>query len=116
MEAISTCGENELKTLKTFSEHSRYRSGCPSTKIACGQSFAAVRSGKAECTPNFRASYDGAETTPRSCLWPPTTTTFPYSEGSNSSSTDIKNASISTWKMVRAKAEMYDAAAMLGKF
>jgi beta-glucuronidase len=32
--------------------------------MACGHSRAAVRNGKAECTPNLRASYDAADTTP----------------------------------------------------
>src|SRR5438270_4752861 len=54
----------------------------------------------AECTPNFRASYDAAETTPRSSRCPPTTTAFPFSDGSDSSSTDTKKASMSTWKIV----------------
>src|SRR5258708_4615053 len=69
--------------------------------MACGQSLAALRSGRAECTPNFRASYDAAETTPRWSLCPPTTTALPFSDGSDSSSTETKKASISTWKMVR---------------
>src|SRR4030088_3565365 len=72
----------------------------PSTKMACGHCLAAVRSGMAECTPNLRASYDAAETTPRSFGRPPTTTAFPFSAGSNSSSTEPKKASMSTWKMV----------------
>src|SRR5947209_4490711 len=55
----------------------------------------------AECTPNFRAAYEAAETTPRSSGLPPTTTGFPLSDGSRSSSTETKNASMSTWKMVR---------------
>src|SRR4051812_40851296 len=55
----------------------------------------------AECTPNFRAAYDAAETTPRSFGLPPTTTGLPFSEGSRSSSTETKKASMSTWKMVR---------------
>src|SRR3954462_8638281 len=55
----------------------------------------------AECTPNFRAAYDAAETTPRSFGLPPTTTGLPLSEGSRSSSTETKNASMSTWKIVR---------------
>src|ERR1017187_4656121 len=55
----------------------------------------------AECTPNFRAAYDAAETTPRSSRCPPTTTGLPFSDGSNNSSTETKKASISTWKMVR---------------
>src|SRR5271157_6163048 len=71
--------------------------------MACGQSFAAVRSGMAECTPNFRAAYDAAETTPRSSRCPPTTTGLPCSDGSNNSSTETKKASISTWKMVRGE-------------
>src|SRR5256885_16602118 len=68
--------------------------------MACGHIFAAVRSGMAECTPNFRASQEAAETTPRSCRWPPTTTGLPFSDGSNSSSTETKKASMSTWKIV----------------
>src|SRR3954463_5537550 len=55
----------------------------------------------AECTPNFRAAYEAAETTPRSFALPPTTTGFPLSDGSRSSSTETKKASMSTWKMVR---------------
>src|SRR3954462_14419773 len=55
----------------------------------------------AECTPNFRAAYDAAETTPRSSGRPPTTTGLPFSEGSRSSSTETKKASMSTWKIVR---------------
>src|SRR3954453_12152772 len=55
----------------------------------------------AECTPNFRAAYEAAETTPRSFALPPTTTGLPLSEGSRSSSTETKKASMSTWKMVR---------------
>src|SRR3954464_15176722 len=55
----------------------------------------------AECTPNFRAAYEAAETTPRSSALPPTTTGLPFSDGSRSSSTETKNASMSTWKMVR---------------
>src|SRR3954469_13139743 len=55
----------------------------------------------AECTPNFRAAYEAAETTPRSFAFPPTTTGLPLSEGSRSSSTETKKASMSTWKMVR---------------
>src|SRR5215469_9847705 len=69
--------------------------------MACGHCLAAVRSGMAECTPNLRASYEAAETTPRSSRCPPTTTAFPFSDGSYNSSTDTKNASMSTWKIVR---------------
>src|SRR3954471_6622208 len=69
--------------------------------MAWGQSLYAVRSGMAECTPNFRAAYEAAETTPRSSGFPPTTTGLPFSEGSRSSSTETKKASMSTWKMVR---------------
>src|SRR5437868_12697000 len=68
--------------------------------MACGQSLYAVRSGIAECTPNFRAAYEAAETTPRSFGRPPTTTGLPRSEGSNSSSTETKKASMSRWKIV----------------
>src|ERR1039458_7672450 len=104
METISSLGEKRPSTSKTLPEYSRYRPGCPSTKMACGHSLAAVRSGMAECTPNLRASYDAADTTPRSLRCPPTTTAFPFSDGSNTSSTDTKKASISTWKMVRCAA------------
>src|SRR5580658_2344662 len=68
--------------------------------MACGHKRAAVRNGMAECTPNLRAAYDAADTTPRSFGRPPTTTGRPLSAGSNNSSTDTKNASMSTWKMV----------------
>src|SRR5215470_10888378 len=69
--------------------------------MAWGHSFAAVRKGMAECTPNLRASYEAAETTPRSWRCPPTTTGLPLRDGSKSSSTETKKASMSTWKMVR---------------
>src|ERR1700730_11378311 len=75
--------------------------------MAWGQSLAAVRRGMAECTPNLRASYDAAETTPRSSRCPPTTTALPFSSGANSSSTETKKASISTWKMVLGKLLMW---------
>src|SRR6185437_15669085 len=73
--------------------------------MACGHCLAAVRNGMAECTPNLRASYDAADTTPRSSRWPPTTTALPFSAGLNSSSTETKKASISTWKIIRRTAE-----------
>src|SRR5262249_9259172 len=69
--------------------------------MASGQSLAAVRSGIAECTPNLRAAYEAAETTPRSSRCPPTTTALPFREGLRISSTETKNASISTWNMTR---------------
>src|SRR5580658_10348460 len=81
--------------------------------MAWGQRRAAVRSGIAECTPNSRASYDAAETTPRSLGRPPTTTALPLSEGSNNSSTDTKNASMSTWKMVLLGADIGDRRGLL---
>src|SRR5437764_14153891 len=68
--------------------------------MACGHILAAVRRGMAECTPNLRASYEAAETTPRSSRLPPTTTALPLSDGSKSSSTETKKASMSTWKIV----------------
>src|SRR5579864_2168999 len=66
--------------------------------MACGHNLYAVRRGMAECTPNLRAAYDAADTTPRSLGRPPTTTGWPLSEGSNSSSTETKKASMSRWK------------------
>src|SRR6476660_5153116 len=74
--------------------------------MACGHCLAAVLNGMAECTPNLRASYDAAETTPRSSRCPPTTTALPISSGLNSSSTETKKASISTWKIVVVKVSM----------
>ncbi len=55
---------------------------------ACGQRRWAWEMGMAECTPNFRASYEQADTTPR---WPgraPTITGRPLSDGSSSDSTE----------------------------
>ena len=54
----------------------------------------------AECTPNSRTSYDAALTTPRGPA-PPTTTGLPARDGSRDLSTATKNASRSTWNMVR---------------
>ena len=71
------------------------------TKIAPGQSAAAVRRGMAEWTPNRRASYDAALTTPRSSGPPPPTMTGrPRSSGWSRCSTAAKNASRSTCRMV----------------
>src|SRR5580704_9444329 len=81
--------------------------------MACGHNLAAVRSGIAEWTPNFRAAYDAADTTPRSFRCPPTTTGLPFSDGSNSSSTDTKKASMSTWKIVRCGVILRDCSAEL---
>src|ERR1700693_4788629 len=66
--------------------------------MACGHILYAVRRGMADCTPNLRAAYDAADTTPRSLGRPPTTTGLPLREGSNSSSTETKKASMSRWK------------------
>src|SRR5580692_463211 len=84
--------------------------------MACGQSLYAVRSGMAECTPNLRAAYDAAETTPRSLRWPPTTTGLPFSDGSKSSSTDTKKASISTWKITRSISAIVEQEPAAGRF
>ncbi len=56
-------------------------------KIPFGQSRFAVAVGIAEWTPNLRASYDAAATTPRRSS-PPTITGFPRSSGRSSTSTD----------------------------
>ena len=68
----------------------------------CGQSRHAVRSGIAECTPNVACLVARRATTPR---WvgspPPTITGFPRSSGRSRCSTAAKNASRSTWRMVR---------------
>ena len=75
------------------------------TKIACGQSAPAVRSGMAERMPNTRASYEAVLTTPRSFGPPPPTTTgLPRSAGLSRCSTAAKNASRSTCRIVVASA------------
>jgi hypothetical protein len=56
-------------------------------KMPAGQSRIARDAGIAECTPNFLASYDAAQTTLRS-PGQPTITGFPFSEGSSRCSTD----------------------------
>src|SRR5688500_6133125 len=53
----------------------------------------------AENTPWTRASELAAATTPRPPV-PPTTTGWPRRAGRRSSSTDTKNASMSTWRIV----------------
>ena len=83
----STSGVYEAKIAMTSSLASRYRSGRPGTKMPSGQRRAAVRSGIAEKTPNARASYEAALTTPRSPGRPPTMTGLPRSDGSSSCST-----------------------------
>src|SRR5262249_42713558 len=59
--------------------------------------------GIAERTPNGRASYEHAATTPRRAD-PPTMTGLPRSDGSSRCSTAAKNASRSTWTIVRGVA------------
>ena len=54
----------------------------------------------AEWTPHRRASYEAADTTPRPPV-PPTTTGRPRSSGRRSSSTETKNASMSTCRIER---------------
>jgi hypothetical protein len=68
-------------------------------KAALGQSLYACDTGIAECIPNSLASYEQVQTTPRP--FPlfgsaPTTTGSPLNYGLSLSSTDAKNASIST--------------------
>src|SRR6266542_1622012 len=67
-------------------------------KTACGQRRCATASGTAEWTPNSRASYDAAITTPRAFGSVPvaTTTGFPRRSGRRKSSTPTKKASMST--------------------
>ena len=72
----------------------------PGKKMASGHNRFARDDGIAENTPNRRASYEAAATTP---LFPspPTTTGLPTSSGRCSSSTATKNISMSTCAMVR---------------
>ncbi len=53
----------------------------------------------AECTPNFRASYDAEETTPRPVALPPTATGLPISLVSFMRSTETKKQSRSRCAM-----------------
>src|SRR3954447_7705259 len=69
--------------------------------IACGHRRLAIAIGWAEWQPNARASYDAAATTPRGPSWP-TSTGLPRRDGSSNTSTDAKNASMSTWRMDRS--------------
>src|SRR6185437_12896860 len=72
------------------------------TNRQSGQRRLAVRIGMAECTPNTRASYDAALTTPRSLAPPmPTTSGLPRQSGLSRCSTAAKNASRSTCRIVR---------------
>jgi hypothetical protein len=52
-------------------------------------------------TPRARASYEAAATTPRWSAAPPTTTGWPAKRGLSSCSTEVKNASRSTWATTR---------------
>ncbi len=54
----------------------------------CGQSFSARAVLMALWTPNTRASYDAADTTPRDSRVPPTITGLPASAGLSITSTD----------------------------
>ena len=77
-----------------------YRAWSPGRNTAVGHSRRAVADGIAEKTPYRRASYDAAATTPRRPV-PPTTTGCPRSSGRRRSSHATKNASMSTWRIVR---------------
>jgi hypothetical protein len=66
-------------------------------KIPRGHNLLARVTGIAERTPNLRASYDAAETTPREDA--PTITGNPFSSGLSACSTEAKNASASMWRM-----------------
>src|SRR5205814_8345574 len=72
LRSFPTRRSSDLMTWPLTFEYFRPSTG---TKTACGQSAAAVRSGMAERTPNLRASYEAALTTPRSLGPPPPTTT-----------------------------------------
>ncbi len=84
---------------------SLYSAWSPGRNTACGHRRRATADGSAEWTPYRRASYDAAATTPRGPV-PPTTTGLPRSSGRRRSSTDTKNASMSTCRITRADVDI----------
>ena len=91
-------GRELMEDLHDRVDSSIYRSKCGATTIAVGHSRSAWPMGIAERTPKRRASYVALETTPRPSV-PPTMTGLPRSDGSSSTSTAAKNASMSTCRM-----------------
>ncbi len=87
MESASTRGENLWKIPKTRSDISLYRPIRTGRKTPWGQRRLAAAIGWAERTPNRRASYEAAETTPRFSP-PPTMTGLPARPGWSCTSTD----------------------------
>ena len=75
--------ESDVGHVDDATERRRRRIGRPS-KIRCFRS--ATTEGIAECTPNFLASYEQVETTPRRPRWP-MISGFPTNAGSSRTST-----------------------------
>ena len=96
----STSGVTVRKISSSSSDFSTYLRGLPSTYSACGQSRFASPSGMPARTPNGRASYDAAVTTPRRSGSPQTITGRPRRCGWCACSTDAKNASMSTSRII----------------
>jgi len=78
------CSKMDWMTCET----SAYRSMRTGRTMPCGHSRTAWAIGMALWTPNLRASYDAAETTPRLFTSPPTMTAWPLSSGRSRCSTD----------------------------
>ena len=73
----STSGVTVRKISSSSSDFSTYLRGLPSTYSACGQRRFASASGMPARTPNGRASYEAAVTTPRRSGSPHTITGLP---------------------------------------
>ena len=91
----STSGEKSLRMSKNPRDAPSIAGQSCSTTIAWGHRRIASAIGIAEYTPNTRASYEAAATTPRDTE-PPTRTGLPRSDGSSRWATAAKNASRST--------------------
>ena len=99
IERGSTSCVTSLKIANILLDISLYLWYLTLTKCPFGHNLWAIKTGIADFTPNFLASYEHVETTPRS-LTPPTITGLPLSCGLSNCSTEAKKASISTCKII----------------
>ena len=88
MDTGSSSGVNSARMAMTCRETAAYLSMSTGTNAPSGHRRAARPIGIAECTPNRRASYEAAETTPRPRGSAPTMTGRPRSSGRSRCSTD----------------------------
>src|SRR5262245_3801068 len=96
----STSGVIPRNISSSSSDFSTYLRGLPSTYSAPGHSRFASASGMPACTPNGRASYEATVTTPRRLGSPHTITGLPRRCGWCACSTEAKNASMSTSRIM----------------